>query len=471
MWRRRTHRATSRGVVFRVFAGGPLAPHKIIRTSLAPVSVALVAILATSGGVSVAEPKRDVPDYDGRGNQDADAGSWALWIPRLLLSPLYVANEYLLRRPLGAFVSHAERDRWRDTVARWFSFGEGGRNLIVPTARFELDRLPSVGLLYSRDDAFATGNVLAFHVATWGPRWFTASVVDRYALGASDGVHVRTAYRRAEDNLFVGIGPDGTSATASRYGLERIEGSIGYRRRLARESRLDAESGIRRTRFVEGDCCGDPSLDLRIAADEVMAPPGYRETYAAAYARIDLTLDTRRPRPEPGGGVFLYANAAPSFDLAGGRSWVRYGGVLGGAVDVTGQRRTLAAQLTLDFVDPLAGDAIPFTEYAELDGDVMPGFATGWLIGRSGAAAQLAYTWPVWLGLDARTRLSIGNAFDAHLDGLSARNLRMSGDVGFTTSTNRDHGLEILFGLGTETFAQGGEITSVRLMLGSRRSL
>jgi hypothetical protein len=75
----------------------------------------------------------------------------------------------------------------------------------------------------------------------------------------------------------------------------------------------------------------------------------------------------------------------------------------------------------------------------------------------------------VWLGLDAQTRFTVGNAFGEHLDGLAPRKLRMSGDLGFTTSAAHDQGFEILVGLGSETFEQGAQITSVRVTVGSRR--
>ena len=99
----------------------------------------------------------------------------------------------------------------------------------------------------------------------------------------------------------------------------------------------------------------------------------------------------------------------------------------------------------------------------------MPGFVSGWMLGRSVIAAQLGYTWPVWMWLDGQLRFSIGNAFDSHLAGLAGNKLRLSGDVGITTVGKRDQGFEILFGLGTETFEQGGGITSVRLTFGSRK--
>lgn len=429
----------------------------------------LIGIIATSGTVSRADPKREVPDYDGRGNQDADADTWALWIPRIVLSPLYVANEYLLRRPIGAVMRHAERERWADSVVHLFTFGERGKNLIVPTALFDFGLLPSVGFYYSGDDVIASGNALRIHGASWGTRWINATAADRYAIDETDRVQVRFEFKRSEDNLFFGIGPDVTRTTESRYGLERVEGSVGYRGQPARELRLDAESGIHRLSFVEGECCNDPSLDTRIARGQLMAPPGYREPYTAAYGRFAATLDSRLPRPDPGGGGYLHVEASPSFDLAGRRSWIRYGGALGGAVDLTGHRRTLRLQLALDFVDPMTGGAIPFTEYPSLGGELMPGFVTGWMTDRSTAAAQLGYSWPVWLGLDAQARFTIGNAFGEHLDGLAANKLRLSGDLGFMTSAALDQGFEMLLGFGSETFEQGGKITTVRVTVGSRR--
>jgi hypothetical protein len=433
------------------------------------ISGAMVGLATTLGAVAHAEPKREVPDYDGRGNQDADADSWALWIPRILLSPLYVANEYVLRRPIGAVVRHAERERWADSVVQLFTFGEGGKSLIVPTALFDFGLLPSVGFYYQGDDLFAHGNSIRLHAATWGEPWINATAADRYLINKTDRVQVRFELKRSEDNLFFGIGPDVTRTTQSRYGLERVEGGVSYRGQLARELRLDAESGVHRISFVDGECCNDPSLDSRIAHRQLMPPPGYREPYTTAYSQFGLTLDSRLPRPDPGGGVYLHVDGRPSFDLDQSRSWIQYGGVLGGAVDLTGHRRTLRLQLAVELLDSMTGTTIPFTEYPSLGGELMPGFVAGWMTDRSTAAAQLAYSWPVWLGLDAQARFTIGNAFGEHLDGLAANKLRMSGDVGFMSSSAQDQGFEVLFGLGSETFEQGAKVTTVRVAVGSRR--
>ena len=66
-----------------------------------PALTACLAALLAVPALARADPKRPVPDYDGRGNPDSDGDSWELWIPRVMLSPVYVAHEYLIRRPIG----------------------------------------------------------------------------------------------------------------------------------------------------------------------------------------------------------------------------------------------------------------------------------------------------------------------------------------------------------------------------------
>jgi hypothetical protein len=238
---------------------------------------------------------------------------------------------------------------------------------------------------------------------------------------------------------------------------------------LADESRFELSGGIHKMTFLTGDCCGNPSVDTRIAEGDLMAPPGYRHDYTAGFARAELALDSRSARPAAGSGVYLNVHGNANLDVHEDRSWLEYGAVLGGAVDLTGHQRTIKMQLAVDFVDSIHGTSIPFTDFPTLTSAFMPGFVTGWMTGLSTVAAQIGYTWPVWMWLDGQTRFSVGNAFGQHLGGLSAQKLRFSYDIGFTTANSRDAGFEILFGLGTETLGSGADITSVRLTFGSRK--
>jgi hypothetical protein len=419
---------------------------------------------------ATADPKRERPDYDGRGNVDAEPPGGAWWIPRVLLAPLYLVNEVVLRWPIGALISAAERDRWVDTVSDTFRFGRRNNYLVMPTALFDFGLLPSVGLQLSGDDMFATGNAIVLHVATWGPQWLNATMLDRYTW--HDGrsrVTARVDIRRTADSLFFGIGPDVTSATRSRYALQRLDSHVSVKQALVGESGVSLYTGVRTTWYRDGTCCDDPPLARRVAEGSLPEPPGYGVDYTSIYQRVDVTLDSRAPRPAPATGVYLNVHGEPSIDLGHGRSWIRYGGLLGGVIDVNARQRALGLRIGAEFVDPISTNMVPFNELAGLGSDLMPGFVDGWMIGRSAIASQLSYTWPVAVWLDGEARLSAGNAFGDHLEGFALDKLRLSGAVGVTSTGARDQGFELLFGLGTETIEQGEHITSVRLTIGSRR--
>ena len=428
-----------------------------------------LAGLAVAAPPAAADPKRATPDYDGRGNPEARPPATWRWIPRIILSPLYVVNEYVVRRPLGALVTYAERKHWADSVVELFTFGPKNNDVLAPTALFDFGLLPSVGFFYVGDDNFVTNNQVRFHAATWGPKWITVTAADRYTYDDNKAfLQARLEFKRSEDNLYFGVGPDTTSVSRSRYGLQRAEGSLGYHRKLLNESQMNLTSGVHAIADVAGDCCADPSIDVRIAEGVLPVPPGYGESYTALFEHADITIDSRVPKPFPGTGFFLHGEGTASLELTRERSWVAYSGVLGGSRDLTGHQRVLKVQAAVGFVDPLQGGLVPFNELASPGTALMPGFVAGYMVDRSYAAAQVGYTWPVAVGIDGQTRLSTGNAFGDHLDNFSLQKLRVSADIGLTTSAARDQGFELLVGLGSETFEQGGKITSVRVSFGSR---
>lgn len=428
--------------------------------------------LALAASTAHADDKRPLPDYDGRGNVDSEVDENPIvWVPRIALSPFYVANEFLLRRPIGFLVRHAEQGRWIEKVTDIFTFGPDGENMIIPTALFDFGLSPSVGLYLEMNDLGVKHNTLKLHAATWGPDWIDITGAERYAITKHDVIQLRGEYKRSIDNLFMGIGPEATDKYESRYGLDRVDVGLTYARVLGNESHFDIQPGFHRVAFFTGACCGNPELDQTIAAGNLDAPPGYRQDYTTALLHAALVFDSRDPRPAPGSGGFLWLHSTMQKEISDPLAWIEYGGTVGGAVDLTGTQRILKLSLSVDMIDPLqgSGDKIPFTEYPTATSDFMPGFVNGWMTGRSFATAQLGYRWPVWAYLDGQARFSMGNAFGEHLDGLRPGNFRMSYDIGVTTSTARDTGFEILVGAGTETLDQGAHITSWRITFGSRR--
>ncbi|HEY0477277.1 MAG TPA: hypothetical protein VGD37_07115, partial [Kofleriaceae bacterium] len=401
---------------------------------------------------------------------DTDADSWALWIPRVALSPLYFVNEYVVRRPLGALVTVAERRHWVNAVTGFFTFGPGGNYMVVPTALFDFGLLPSVGVYFSGDGTWAAGNTIRLHAATWGADWINATARDRMTWDAgATALAVRVDFKRQADLLFFGTGPDVTDATRSRYGLERFDAGVSFDHQLFGESALALSSGVRTIAYRPGQCCGDPALDARIADGSLAMPSGYGVSYATLYQRAELALDSRAPRPASATGGYLQLHTETDIDVRRDRSWIGYGAVVGAAVDLQSRQRTLKLQLAADAVDPVRGDVVPFNELASLGGSLMPGFVAGWMTGRSTVAGQVGYSWPVWMWLDGQARLSLGNAFGRRLGDFRADKLRLSADLGLVSVGQRDQGFELLFGVGTEPLDQGAGITSVRLSFGSRK--
>jgi len=435
------------------------------RSALVIAALGLMAGTARPDAVA----KRARPDYDGHGNRDAGRGSWALWIPRVVLSPVYAVNELVLRRPLGWVVARAERKHWVQSISDLFQFGADGENVILPTALVDFGLLPSVGLYLGLEDVGAPRNAVRLHAATGGLDWLSATALDRYRWDDGAGTAAaRVEFSRRPDYVFLGIGPDVTKATMSRYGLQRAEASASLSRRFSGASGFTFTTGARAMSFRPGTCCGEPSLDTRIEDGSIAMPAGYPQAYSVVFQHTELMLDSRAPRPASASGAFLRLHGGSATDPTHGNTWVGYGAMGGIAFDLTGHQRTLTVTTHVDLVDPVQG-SVPFSELAQLGNDQMAGFVLGWMNGRSTFVTEVSYRWPVWMWLDGQLRFAAGNAFDEHLSGLELQKLRLSADVGVTSLGSRDAAFELLFGLGSETLEQGAHIASARFSVGTRR--
>lgn len=170
-------------------------------------------------------------------------------------------------------------------------------------------------------------------------------------------------------------------------------------------------------------------------------------------------------------GVRLNVSAEQSVDLANAPSsgWLRYGGTVGGFVDLLQGGRFLAVSFSAVLVDPLGDRAIPFTQLAELGGGgTMPGLRYGRLYGRSSAVLDLRYSWPIWLSLKGALQVGVGNVFGAHFEGLRPGRARISTALGLETNGAGDDIFHALVGFGTETFESGAEFDSIRFVVGVR---
>ncbi len=458
-----------------------------------------------------------MPDYDGRGDDPTTTGDVLLWVPRVLLSPVYLVTEYVVRRPLGAFATLVEEEQLYEGARDLLTFGPKDNIAVIPTGLFDFGFRPSVGAFVFWNDFLAEENDLRLRAAYGfdGLDWWTLEAANRLHLSHDSELSLRGSYEGRSDFLFHGIGPR-SGATEARYRANVFEGGLRYEADLTActlPEILEAGSRCRtssvRTAVFARDVSfdpteGSPSDEATVAAEiargRYLAPPGLADGYTTLHESVEIILDSRARRythvsprgeplperlegsdhvPPPASGVRLALRGEHAGGLRrtapfapGGSErleWVRYGGTLGGYLDMTGEQRVVGLTATVDFADPLRGDApIPFTELVQLGGErPLRGFLEGRLMDRSAATAVLDYQYPIWVWLDGVVHYGVGNVFGAHLDGFDVGLLRQSFGLGFRTTSTRDQPFELLLAFGTRTFDDDGGIESVRFVVGT----
>ncbi|HEY3817633.1 MAG TPA: hypothetical protein VGL81_10700 [Polyangiaceae bacterium] len=429
---------------------------------------------------STSSPKRAVPDYGGRGPEPTTPGEAALWVPRVILSPLYFTTEYLIRRPLGAGITAAERADLPNVLYNFFAFGPDHKAGIVPIAFVDFGFNPSIGVYGFWDDAFFKGDDLRVHVDFWPSDWVGGSLVQRVHLHGKDSVQLKLVGIRRPDHVFYGIGPGTLQSAQSRYGQDKLDLGVLADFPMWRSSKIDAGVGVRSGSFYDGHYGGDPGVLQNVAAGIFPLPDGFARGYTAEYNDVLVAVDSRRPYPASGSGVRVEAQAEQGSDVrrSPASGWLHYAAGAGGFWDVTGNRRVLSLSVLAMFSDPLGSQPVPFTELVTLGGDIaqpgafpapMPGFFPGRMVDRSGAVATLRYKWPIAPFVAGSLQGAVGNVFGEHLEGFDTRLLRFSGAVGIESDSSPDSSFELVFGLGTETFEHGAQIDSFRLAVGITR--
>lgn len=437
--------------------------------------------------------KREAPDYDGRPDVTTTAED-LLWIPRVLLFPLYVVSEYVIRVPLGALVSTLEREGVISDLLR--SQAEVG---VLPTAFIDFGFRPSIGAYFFWDNFLGKGNDLRASVGFGGVNFWRAGLADRLPFTTPVGSERARSYLQLEadvltrsDLLYWGTGPDSFDAWKSSYGIFTVGGGGRIHIEPWRGRFMEAWVTGRYVTTTAGHCtdalidvqvdgiarvCDPPTIRRQILDGVFPAPAHYGRPYATVKTGLRFVLDSRERRPAPGTGVALDASTELVTDLKQPDlgNWLNYGAVLAGFLDLTGTQRVLSLTVAARFQDALTtGTVVPFTELVGAkhiedvpDLDLMRGFLPGRLLGSSGVAATLEYRWPLWAFLDGTLQGAVGNAFlEPHLEDFEPEKLRISFVGGLRSPNHRDHSFNFLVGFGTNTIEEGGEPSSLRLLFG-----
>jgi hypothetical protein len=441
-----------------------------------PVALAILALAATTACAALADPPAPVPeptpkkqlaDYDGRVAPPKPAGDAALWVPRVLLSPLYLVSEYVLRQPLSVAIPAAERADVPRKVYDFFTFGPEHKAGIVPVGMLEFDFNPSIGAYAFWHDALGRGNDWSAHVEAWPTDWYAVSFKEAARLDehATALFHLLGTHR--PDRVFYGLGSRSLQSSQSRFteALADESATLDWKDGGAR---LQLGLGVRSESTGLGTYGSEPSLQREAATGAFSLPYGYGSRYTAAYDHLLVSYDSRRPWPAPGSGLRVEAQGEHASNMLGSppSGWIRYGASASGYLDLDQHQRVVSLSAAAQFADPLGDAPIPFTELVSLGGDgPMRGYFSRRMIDRSSLAAALHYVWPIGPWLGGNLEAAVGNVFGEHLQGFRPDLLRFSADVGITTIGIGDYPIEAVAGVGSETFQQGGTIDSFRVAL------
>ncbi len=436
-----------------------------------------------TGAPLSADDKRANPGYEAE-----EPASGALWVPRVILFPLYLVSEFVVRRPLGALSTYAEAHDWPQKFLYATSFGTYGTDHqmgILPTATLEWGVRANAGLYFYADNAFAQGNHVRLSATAGGPNWLQLLLADRVDLGPDRHVALKASVTRRADQQFWGFGPQSPSS-GFRYRVTQADGALAYHNRFWRTSEFNSAVGLRSALF-DNHVSSGPSVAHGIATGSLVAsPPGF-EGYTIAYQRLAVALDTRRLREQnpriasvdfvspPGTGARLELLGEHDATVSGLRDgyppvhqWVRYGGEVGVYGDITGMQRTLGLSVSTELADPIEHSEIPFVELPSLGGlEPMRAFKTYRFIDRSWLVTQASYQWPIWPELDGRLEAALGNVFGPRYQGFDPDLLRGSFALGVETTGSRDLAFQVLFGIGTRTIRDGFGVEKLRFVAGT----
>ena len=430
----------------------------------------LAGTAAQDGGTPAAHAgppaKRPAPDYEGREPENTSTRDALLFVPRVILLPIYLVTEYVVAEPVGALTISAERTQWPKAIHDALTFGPNQEGGIYPTFLIDFGLRPSIGF-HLFWGFLPVSNRISLDAAWGGSQWYTVAIADRQEFGKNESLVTELRWDRRPDNPYFGIGPESSPGLRSRVGTDVLLASLTWRK-VTGPFTLRAQGSVRRFDFKDFTCCGDPALKQRVEQGQLPPPPGYEQPYTPAGAELAAVLDTRAPQSVNRSGWRVAVGASPDVDLQrGGKlSWLRYAAAVEGNWDVTGNGRVLSLGVVSAFVDPLGSEPVPFTELVVLGGaEPFAGFLPGRLRDRSALVAQLGWHWPVFSYLDGLLAVSVGNVFGAHLEGFSMDLLRMSAGMGLRARGAGLSDFEFLIGIGTEPF-RNFSVSSFRLAFG-----
>jgi len=426
------------------------------------------------------DQRKDPAQFRGRTNYET-ADEPLSWIPRIVLFPLYLVSELILRVPsVGGAI-------WMD------------RNHVVPILdhimnptpdihwgpilTLDLGRYFSAGLEGRLSNVGVRGHEITGSAETSGTDGGRVKLRDSWKIGPMTVGARGTALFR-NDLAFYGFGPYSKQSDETYFSDTRFEGFgfVGYDYR--RYLHLELSGGFRDDTTGSGFV---PSINGRFWGAKSPIPcdppdplcpgappqpvPGLNTELGLAMAAFDVRLDTRRVDAQSG-GLRALANATYAQDVRDSeRSFISTTLDVTGAVEVSRPDRVLSLRGYLVDTFPLGDQPVPFTEQAMLGWANHFGFHWGRFRDEAAVMAELRYRYPIAYFLDMQWIASVGNVFSRDFNDFDFGALTTTLAVGLRTRKTGRTPIELILGLGTTRFNEAFDIQSVRLYLSTTEGL
>jgi Omp85 superfamily domain len=427
--------------------------------------------------------KRPLPNYRGAANPRATAGEVLIWIPRVLLFPVHITLEYLIRWPLVKLITVLEKHHVLEHVGNFFKF-DNGKATWLPTFIKEFGKFNQAGLYYAHKNLGVRGHSISLQGAFWVNSWYHVRATDEWKIFQRDQgtFKTRVEFQWRPDKTYYGLGPDTLQEMKSFYRLRQTEVEFSLAATLKDLNRFSAGLVFRNVYLSETETESDG--DAHVSIDDprreqywdVTDPtdlPGYKDEYNLLRLQLRLDLDSRNPErvDTPGSGVRLELRGAFSFDPSQTNlHFVTWASELAGFLDVTGRNHVLSLRLYVAGLERTGSALVPFHERLMLGGkEYLRGYFSGRFRGDSAVVASAQYQYPIWWMLDAYLFVSVGNAFGDHFHDFRFRKLVMSWGVGIRTNASKSVSFDILVAFGSNQlgqWAQQFELDDVRLIFG-----
>jgi hypothetical protein len=415
----------------------------------------LLAAVARADETTIARDQRkDRNAYRGRLGKD-HVDEPFLWIPRVVFFPFYLIAEFVIRRPIYAFVEWSDRHHIVPKVMR----------IMHPTPDFEWNPTLNVdfgveawvGAHFTLRNLFVRRNELSSTLAL-GFNVFDFEARDEWRGGpVTFGVRQHVG---RHNRPFYGLGPDSPDEQTNYTDTQWDVGAYGAVD-VGKHARVEVSETFRKETL--GPSSVEPSIETVF---DTATLPGFENVHLATLG-VGLRVDSRKTEDEPS-GVRLLANLEHARDVVEPDLSFLEGTVdAQAALEVSRPGRVVSVRFYGADTLPSGTAPVPLTDLPMLGGTNHLGFYWGRFRGESAVMAELRYRYPIAYDGDAQIVLSAGNVFARDLHDFDVAKLTASFAVGLRTRRAGLLPLQVLLGFGTTRFDQPFAVDSVRLFIGT----